>query len=512
MRVLHYNWVDYLDPERRGGGVSVYQRRVLAALAKDPDIDPSFLSAGLSYDLFSKTPRWERTRHGPRSGTALRYEIVNSATVAPSHHSFGSPAQLDDPATEAQFFDFVDKIGPFDVIHFNNLEGLPVGVMAVKDRYPKTRIVLTLHNYYPFCPQVNLWFGETAHCDDFHSGARCETCLPSQPPPGLLRKAHGLAYHLKCAGIAPGTRTFDWTFRIVFGVGRRVFGLVSLVARRTDVAPPVASDVAVKAETFRARRADMIARINRYCDRVLCVSERVREIAEAYGIASERLETCYVGTPEAQMFDKTQPRDMIVGNDGILRLGYFGYMRTDKGFFFLLDALEEMPRDLAKQIHLLVAARSGPPDVMVRLQAVAPRLAGLRHVDGYDHDDLDNLVGGIDLGVIPVLWEDNLPQVAIEMHTRHVPILVSDRGGAQELAAAPDMVFPAGDAQAFADRVRALLNGDVSIDAYWSGAQAPMSMERHVSQLKRIYSGRSRQPSRSRTKSEDVHGTEMAGS
>ena len=46
-------------------------------------------------------------------------------------------------------------------------------------------------------------------------------------------------------------------------------------------------------------------------------------------------------------------------------------------------------------------------------------------------------------GVVPVLWHDNLPQVAIEMHARHIPLLTSDMGGAQELGNCPEMVFAA---------------------------------------------------------------------
>ena len=38
-------------------------------------------------------------------------------------------------------------------------------VLALGAQWPEMRIVLSLHNYYPFCPQVNLWHAERETCD-----------------------------------------------------------------------------------------------------------------------------------------------------------------------------------------------------------------------------------------------------------------------------------------------------------------------------------------------------------
>ena len=51
MKILFYNWVDYLDDEKRGGGVSVYQKNVIEALDASGEAECSFISSGISYDL-----------------------------------------------------------------------------------------------------------------------------------------------------------------------------------------------------------------------------------------------------------------------------------------------------------------------------------------------------------------------------------------------------------------------------------------------------------------------------
>ncbi len=120
---------------------------------------------------------------------------------------------------------------------------------------------------------------------------------------------------------------------------------------------------------------------------------------------------------------------------------------------------------------------------MARLAALRARMAGVTHLDAYSHDGLDALLAGVDVGVVPVLWHDNLPQVAIEMHARHIPLLTSDMGGAQELGNCPEMVFAAGDIGAFHARIEALLAGRIDMDRYWENARAPVTMAEHMAAL-----------------------------
>lgn len=484
-RVLYYNWVDYLDAEGRGGGVTVYQRNLMAEMADQPDIEPVFLSSGLSHDLRGGAPRWESVRHGALADRAHRYEIVNSAVLAPAHHAFGDTAQLEDTATEAAFFDFITKEGPFDVVHFNNLEGVPARVLALKEQFPQTRVILSLHNYYPFCPQVNLWRDEQATCIDNDGGRACASCLPHTHNYRLLRLADALSYRLRVAGLEPGRSAYDLTYRWLWRVGGRAARAVGWVKKRLKNTVPLALTQQDN-KHFTTRRQQMVRLINDHCDAVLCVSDAVRKLAVAHGVQDEKAHTSYIGTLEAQEFSRTKPRVFPL-KTGTLTLAYLGYMRRDKGFFFLLDALEAMPDETLGQLRLVLASRRGDAATFARVTALETRLGVLEYHDGYSHDDLDRLLKGVDLGLIPVLWHDNLPQVAIEMHARHIPLLCADMGGAQELGNCPDLVFSGGNKAAFQARLETLLRQGLDADAYWQGAMAPISMVAHVDELMTVY-------------------------
>ena len=498
MRVLYYNWVDYLDPAGRGGGVSLYQRNLLAALAEHaPQVQPVFLSCGMAHDLrpgrSARAPRWRRLRT-PRDAIP-RHEIVNSGLLSPAHADFASPAQLDHAPTEAAILDFIDATGPYDVIHLNGLEGIPANVLArIRARWPDTRLVLSLHNYYPLCPQVNLWREERVHCDDFAGGRHCLTCLPLRANPRVVRSAYGVETALARLGAGPGTAAFDRALLPLMKLGwhslrRLAQARQRLRAPQPDAEPDAAPapDAAGQAAAMAERRRRMVGLINDQCDLVLCVSDRVRAIAARHGIAPGILRTSYIGTAQAGSWARTAPRDSFLADDGTLRLAYLGYMRADKGFFFLLDALDALPDAMAARLHLTVAAAARPGEAMDRLQALAPRLAGLRHLNGYSHAGLDALLAGVDLGVVPVLWEDNLPQVAIEMHARHIPLLCADRGGARELGRCDALVFRAGDSADFARALGRVLDSQVTPADYFARAMAPVDMVTHLDALMALY-------------------------
>ncbi len=466
MRVLLCNWVDPFDAQRRGGGVAVWQRNLAPVLA-GAGVQASFLSSGLVHDLRARPPGW---RAMARPG---HYELVNSAVLAPGQASFGDPRQVHDPATEAAFADFLARNGPFDAVHFDNLEGLPAGVLRVA-RASGARVTVMLHNYYPFCPQVNLWWQERAHCDDFRNGARCTSCL-SGPQASVGQRRLGLALD----GLAG-----RWGCR---GLWRRGHGLlrtlVRALRRRSAARPaqPPGRDGAAAAR-FGTRRTAMLAALNGHADAVLCVSDRVRAIAAGFGVAPGLLHTARIGSPGAESYEIVSTRPLVTQN-GRIRLAYLGYMRRDKGFFFLAEALAALPADLAARIELVVAARADPAG-MAQLAALRPHLAAVIHHDGYGAADLDRILAGVTLGVVPVLWQDNLPQVALEMHLRGVTLLCSDMGGAQELGNCPDLTFPAGDAGALQARLAAVLAGAVDVASYRRNARAPLTLAASLAQLR----------------------------
>ena len=197
------------------------------------------------------------------------------------------------------------------------------------------------------------------------------------------------------------------------------------------------------ATDFKKFRETNIKYINKYVDVILAVSKRVAAICISHGMDSKKVKCSYIGTKFADMalYKRLNPNP----TDG-LTICYLGYARNDKGYFFMMDALSELSPEHKKQINIVIAAKGAP---------CLEKLSDFKSVkvyDGYSHENIKEILSGVDLGLVPVIWEDNLPQVAIEMSALGVPVLASSFGGASELTKSDLFKFKGADKKDFQEK------------------------------------------------------------
>lgn len=484
LRILFYNWVAFDDEEKRGGGVSIYQRNLIEALvARGWAVD--FLSSGLAYDIETDAPRVEPTDN-PHAPLCRSFQMVNSPVMSPGHSAFGQNDRLFEKGpAHAAFLDFLTREGPWDIVHFNNIEGIPFSFLDLKQALPHAAIVLSHHNYFAVCPQVNLWKREVEACTDYDRGRACTDCLVWRPPRAEILAATQLSTLLGRAGISARSPAFAKAF-----ANEGTLSLLQDLAARQRTAflqdDPLPTDPMAESGFARRRRL-AVDLLNRSVDLHLAVSERVARVIGSYGIDASRTAVSYIGTRHGEVLARS-PKRQDLAKPGSLSIAFLGYRRADKGFFFLVDALLGLPSALARNLRVKLAAKAVPdPKVEARLAALARHLGALEIIDGYAHDDLPRILRDVDLGVVPVIWEDNLPQVALEIMSHGVPVLTSDRGGAQELSAHPDFVFAAGSARSLAEALRRIQSGEVRLSAFWDGALHLRGTEDHLTELLALY-------------------------
>lgn len=497
MRILYCNWVPSRFFASQGGGVSIYQENLIReALARGHQV--TYLTSGTEFSAVERSVHVREARD--KIDDRLReFEIVNSPVLAPSFFAFDALAEyFDDTAVAAVLGDFVRREGPFDVVHFNNLEGIPLTCLRLKEWTRGVRIVYSLHNYFLFCPQVNLWYRDRERCDDYHDGARCVACNVFPVSAHHIRLSSKVDDSLRRWGVTPtswfGRRAKRALERAIGAAGGGRNAVRRLRSRRAMAGPapmapaapsPVFENGPARAELYRRRRASAVECVNRHVDVVHAVSERARAIAIGFGVDSGKVVTSHIGTRHAERFDRSR---VVQRHDGVLRLGYLGYLRPDKGFYFLLDGLERMPDELARRIGLTIAGPTQDPGAVERLRAIAYRFRDVRVYDGYAHGSLPAILEGVHLGVVPVLWEDNLPQVAVEFVCHGVPVLTSDLGGAREIAGKAAFVFRAGSTAEFYDRVRAFVDHPSRLADFWDGPLNLRSVPEHFDELLALYS------------------------
>ena len=472
-KIMVYNWIPFDEKENKGGGVTVYTNNLIRHFIKQKDLKVYFLSSGRAYNHKRMDTYIEQTDniYGDKCRS---FQIVNSPILSAANLSFPFPEDyLRDRSLLNIIAEFMAKEGPFDVVHYQNFEGLSLSVFELKKMFPETKFIFSIHNYYLFCPQVMMWTKSGTNCMDSCNGKACVQCVPLDVFREKIIVNQQINYCIEAGG----------TESVPRDLSQRRDELSRYYAQyASNRSLPVSEQEKLEAEFEEMLRKNILY-ANQYIDCFLAVSRRVAQIAVEHGLQEKKVKVAYIGTAVADMQLKhCKYREA----EGIYYLGYLGYMREMKGFYFLLNALENMEDDLAHRIGIVIAAKLTDNDAINRINALKHKFADVILHDGYNHEQLPEILEKIHLGIVPVLWEDNLPQVAIEFKANGIPVLSSDLGGARELTRSEKFVFRAGDFDDFEKHVKCIIDTK-AYDEYWNGTPSLTTMDEHVDALLQEY-------------------------
>lgn len=460
-KILIYNWVPFDNPGKVGGGVTIYCKNLIETILRyRPDVQVYFLSSGWAYDV-TTTKCYFRRLSNVFGDRCRSFEIVNSPVPAAQDMLFYNPEfAFENEELKDVFSDFIQKNGPFSNIHFNNIEGLSLDVFDLKKEYPETRFVYSMHNYVPIC-MTGFYFRRDKHCNcaPDHTAADCGKCIDRDDN----RKIRTQMVNRAKVNIPDVDRYNDDRWALKFG-----FEKLDLIR----------DESLLYEYTVRAKRA-----INENMDIVLAVSDRVRALAEENGIDPKLLRTSYIGTKIASY----QVGYSTAAEREYFKVAYLGSHLDyeEKGYPFLIDSLAELDEEHAGEIDLVLTTTTWGRDEW--LQDKLKNFHSVEIIHGYTHADLTNILRGVQLGIIPVLWEDNLPQVAIEMVALGVPILCSSAGGASELCSSEKFRFEAGNQKEFLDKLTYFTEHRDEVKEYWDNHKGLVTMKMHFDELAEIF-------------------------
>ena len=169
-----------------------------------------------------------------------------------------------------------------------------------------------------------------------------------------------------------------------------------------------------------------------------------------------------------------------------------GHSRKDKGFYFLLEELQIIPKEELRSLELVIASRITDDFELTmaakqkgQLLSLAQSLHRLIYSPGYAYEN-SPMLDGIHLGVVPP-WEDNLPQVTFELLACRIPVLCSNRGGAQEFIRHPAFILAAAKLGEFQHKLRTIRENPHLLTEFWQKARPIQSLEQHFQELTRVY-------------------------
>lgn len=461
MKILLYNWASIYS--NLGGGVNVYIKNIIPQLIQKGH-DVYFLSSGVTYTRDKKM----RITQQPDWNGCHCFEIINSPVVAPAHSMFN---HIDQTITNIDIKSLVHnflRTHNFDIIHFNNIEGLSIDILDLKKENPETKFIYSFHNYNCVCPQVNLWHSEFENCINNNDYMKCVNCvIPNDLEKEIEKRI---------------CRTDPIYLRKIRFFYRHILKNIIPQKKQRENIPQFKS---FQNQSFQYKNyvETLVTKINQNIDELISVSQRTKEVVCKRGIRNSHHSVLYIGTKFAELPYKNKE----FSNTEDITIAYIGYMRHDKGYYYLLYLLEKIDINIARKINFIVAARTNNTHEINRLQQLSQRLKSVIFHNGYTHDNLSSILEKAELGIVPVLWEDCLPQVVYEFVCNGIPVLSSDLGGAKEIANNSKFFYKSKCIDDFENKLAFLLQNKQELKSFFSSGIRPLTINEHINELTNLY-------------------------
>jgi glycosyltransferase involved in cell wall biosynthesis len=376
----------------------------------------SYFCSGRHYP-FVAGPRLKRWR---RDGVEM-HEVINPPITPALEAGTRHPEKdLSEPQIEAVFKRVLAQTRP-DVVHIQELFALPSSVIDIA-REARVPVVMTLQDYFPLCSTLRLYDRHGQICMRREVGVECAANNANAPPDSGWMLALTIDFEIarlcRRVGVRPITETLP--------LDAIIHRVASRVARRASQNGSAERHEPTLAAAFQRRRELNVERLSRV-DRLIAPSDRVAEIYRTLGVAGDRLSkvrfTLANITRLRQRVLTSPPSPVTFGTLN-------GFASTSKGARTLLAALRAL-RASGDEDRLRFRV-FGYVDPAIRQELTSYRCVDIH--GRYGRGEVDRLLDGVDVGIMPSMWEECYPFVGLEYIAKGIPLIVNPLGGMVEYA------------------------------------------------------------------------------
>lgn len=342
-----------------------------------------------------------------------------------------------------------------DVVHFYHLQRVSASAVAVCLELG-IPMAYTVTDFWPLCPTNQLLLPDLSLCEGPDGdGANCIAHLAG---------IHGGAAGRFFRALPPGV------------LGR--------LARISGTIPWPERSVPAMAKALAARPGILRERMNRI-DAILVATGFMGETLARFGVERERIRRVPFGIPGG---GRTSPRTADRGGRKTFRAGFIGTLYEHKGAHVLLEALRRLPADLPVEV-LLYGDAGWFPSYGERLRSLVGGDGRVRFCGTFPGERTGEVLGGMDVLVVPSLWHENSPLVILEAQRAGVPVIASRVGGTSELIREGEdgFLFERGNDGELARILERLCRDGDLAGRLSRNAPAPRTMESYAGEIEGIY-------------------------
>lgn len=267
--------------------------------------------------------------------------------------------------------DILDKEN-FDLIHIHMMLDIDWDIVdLLKDKY---KYIISLHDYFYICPRIILMDREGQICREYNHN-KCEKCVTKLETIDLIRR-----------------------------IGNRI-------STKVDFKYPTIG------QKYTEERYYKFKELLEGAELLLPVSNRVKELYESAGI-NGKYKVLHIGNYSAEKYMKFDEGSYHKKESiDVVMLGALTY---HKGAEVLLKLIKGVKNPNIK-FHFYGRTEEKYEKSLVN--------SGLICHGKYNPNDLSKILSKMDLGCVLSIWEDNAPQVVMELLNNNVPVIGTKMGG-----------------------------------------------------------------------------------
>jgi len=363
-------------------------------------------------------------------------------------------SQYIDPAFEGGFRGLLEEFKP-DIVHFHHLQRLSVTAVDVC-RQQRIPAFLTVTDYWYVCPTQTLLLENGQVCG------------------GPALDAANCLKH-----IATLNHRTDWPARALERLPASVVGagMASL-----KMMPMNLSGRLGEAQALAQRRETIADRLSTL-ECILVPARFTQDVMERNGIAASRFRVLPFAVGSEGYKRRVRER-----TGGALVLGFIGSLSPHKGVHVLVAAMRRLPPGADVRLKIYGSAPVEAAQYATELNAIAAEDSRIAFCGTFESRDLAQVLDGIDVLVVPSLWNENMPLVALSAQAAGCPLVASDIGGLADVVThgRNGLVFPPGSAGELAELIVRLVDGDL-VARLSREAVSPDDFEHYVGELEAEY-------------------------
>lgn len=543
LRIAILGWARLSAQAWEGSGYNLSASELARGLALSGH-DVSYLAAGMAYRL----PRRPKIAHRETWGGVKCYDLWNSPNLSPSAANFrNTSSEIACPAETGLVLDWLDQLG-VRIVHIHSLEGYGLDLIAAirrsRDGKAGRPVVVTPHNYWYVCPQVDLLHQEARVCMDYDGGRRCVGCLPGEDVDRLTRR-RAIRRAIEVRLGHPGADVLRrFAKEVIPKLARAVRG-----GLRKQDSPPVNPDRVIDPELplgfenispedaggglihhdlpletselprpLEPSPLDQNERflacthhlrvLNQYGKRRVAGVEALNcaslvtppsgfllRAHVAMGVTESKMRWVRLGQPHFDQINRKARRSPFYDKrpwdprtaTRPLRFGFYGTIRNNKGLEVLLQAIPLLETEVRQRSQFVIRAMGWDWPLRKRMSAY-PEVS---FSGGYDLIQLIAASGDYDVGVLPHIWFENSPLVMLE-HLHAGKFVIASRLGGPPDFITPEkngLLFAAGRPDELAACITRIVTGGVVLPSPREVHRASIlqSYPAHVMEVQGIY-------------------------